>query len=241
MVDIHHVKSQNCGPRKHGLHPDMVVLHYTAMETADAAIERLCDPSVEVSAHYVIAEDGVITQLVDESMRAWHAGAGRWGNVVDVNSHSIGIEIANKGPESDAPDFPDTQMIALQGLLAGIRDRNNIPAARVIGHSDMAPGRKFDPGPNFDWQRLAHKRLSIWPSPDFLAVPDWDRFSMAATAFGYRAPNDDLTAWKTVLDAFRLRFNPSAVGKLTGADVAIIETLARDYPCADVDLGQTCA
>ncbi|MEH6360408.1 MAG: N-acetylmuramoyl-L-alanine amidase, partial [Amylibacter sp.] len=127
----------------------MVVVHYTAMETADAACARLCDEAAEVSAHYLISEQGDIVQLVDEDMRAWHAGAGAWGDVTDVNSHSIGIELANTG---DTP-FAAAQMDALEGLLGGIQNRWKIPAARIIGHSDMAPGRKFDPGVRFDWQR----------------------------------------------------------------------------------------
>ena len=124
--------------------------------------ERLCDPEAEVSAHYVIAQDGALTQLVDEADRAWHAGAGQWGWVTDVNSHSIGIELDNSG--RDMP-FPEGQMRCLERLLVSILDRHKIPAERVIGHSDMAPGRKQDPGPCFDWKRLAEKGLSVWANP----------------------------------------------------------------------------
>ncbi|MBV1865241.1 MAG: N-acetylmuramoyl-L-alanine amidase [Rhodobacteraceae bacterium] len=220
--------SPNCGPRRHGGAPDMVVLHYTAMATAQDAIARLCDPCTEVSAHYVIAESGNLTSLVEEADRAWHAGAGAWGNVCDVNSHSIGIELANGGPESDAPAFPETQMQALEGLLAALLQRWSIPPERVIGHSDMAPGRKFDPGPCFDWRRLAAKGLSVWPD----AVPvaaDWRQFQNAARLFGYRTVDD--LGWQNVLEAFRLRFHPDASGPLTGQDVGTIKHLAQKYPC----------
>jgi len=220
--------SPNHGPRRHGGGPDLVVLHYTAMTSAEAAIDRLCDPCFEVSAHYVIAEDGTLTQLVEEAKRAWHAGAGAWGDVDDVNSHSIGIELANQGPESDAPEFPKPQMLALETLLSSIMQRWAIPPERVIAHSDMAPGRKIDPGPCFDWQRLAGKGLSIWVKADPL-LADWYQFKSAAQEFGYRG-EDDL-AWKNVLDAFRLRFHPHAIGPLTAQDVGSITELARKYPC----------
>jgi len=105
-------QSPNLGARRHGLSPDMVVLHYTGMESAEAAIIRLCDPAAEVSAHYVISESGLVTPLVPENARAWHAGAGAWGQVRDVNSHSIGIELANAGPQAGFPPFPEPQMAA---------------------------------------------------------------------------------------------------------------------------------
>ena len=220
--------SPNCGSRRHGAGPDMVVLHYTAMATAAAAIERLCDPCFEVSAHYVIAEDGKVTQLVAEPDRAWHAGAGAWGSVDDVNSHSIGIELANGGPDSDAPEFPKAQMIALETLLAGILLRWSIPPERVIAHSDMAPGRKLDPGPCFDWQRLAGKGLSIWLDADPQDA-DWTIFKKSAVEFGYRAETD--SDWQNVLEAFRLRFYPNVIGPLNGQDVGTITALALNYPC----------
>lgn len=232
-------RSPNCGPRKHGLPPDMVVLHYTAMDTAQAAIERLCSPQAEVSAHFVIAENGEVTQLVDENERAWHAGAGQWGSVSDVNSHSIGFELANKGPQSDDGHFPDAQMRSLEQHLARVMDQFQISPERVIGHSDMAPGRKIDPGPLFDWQRLASKGLSIWPS-DVVSTSkqaDLDDFAKAARVFGYRPPQENTEGWQTVLAAFRLRFRPNAVGPLEPHDIAIISQLAAKWPCKAVDLG----
>jgi N-acetylmuramoyl-L-alanine amidase len=137
----------------------MVVIHYTAMESCAAALARLCDPAAEVSAHWLIAEDGRVMALVPEEMRAWHAGAGAWGGVGDVNSRSIGIELANDG----AQPFGAPQMAALERLLAGIMARWQVRPERVIGHSDMAPERKRDPGPRFDWRALARAGLSVWP------------------------------------------------------------------------------
>lgn len=235
--DTSDAQSPNLGVRRHGLSPDMVVLHYTGMDSAEAAIIRLCDPAAEVSAHYVISEFGVVTPLVPEDARAWHAGAGAWGQVQDVNSHSIGIELANAGPLTGFPPFPEPQMAALETLLAGILRRHAIPPERVIGHSDMAPGRKADPGPKFDWRRLALGGLSVWPDAAE-AGADWDAFKAHARAFGYRAPDPgDAASWQTVLDAFRLRFRPLAGGTLSPQDVGTMAALARKWPCADVDLG----
>ena len=230
-------QSPNFGARRHGLSPDMVVLHYTGMESAEAAIIRLCDPAAEVSAHYVISESGLVTPLVPENARAWHAGAGAWGQVRDVNSHSIGIELANAGPLAGFPPFPEPQMAALEHLLAGILRRHAIAPERVIGHSDMAPDRKSDPGRKFDWRRLALGGLSVWAEP-VRAEADWDLFKDHAQTFGYRAPDPgDADSWQAVLDAFRLRFRPFVSGGLTEQDVGTMAALARKWPCADVDLG----
>ena len=154
--------SPNFGPRRDGARPVLVVLHYTAMAIAQAALDRLCDPEAEVSAHYLIAADGTLCSLVAEEKRAWHAGAGAWGGIADVNSRSIGIELDNDG----ASPFPAPLMTTLEALLAGILDRWRIGPAGVIAHSDMAPGRKSDPGPRFDWQRLARGGLAVWPAPE---------------------------------------------------------------------------
>ena len=198
----------------------MVVLHYTAMVGAEAALERLCDAAAEVSAHYLICEQGRIWQMVDEEMRAWHAGAGRWGDVSDVNSRSIGIELANRG---DHP-FPEPQMAALEWLMAGIMERWRIPPERVIAHSDMAPGRKHDPGRRFDWRRLARAGLSVWPE----AGTPGD-FWQDAARFGY--PVGDAEPEKT-LQSFRLRFRPWAEGPLSETDRAAMADLAARYPVA---------
>lgn len=145
--------------------PDMVVLHYTGMESAAAAAARLCDPEAEVSAHYLIGEDGTTLQLVAEEMRAWHAGLASWGAVSDVNSHSIGIELANPGHMLGYPPFPEPQMAALERLLGEILGRWAIRPERVLGHACIAPGRKIDPGEKFDWCRLARQGLAVWEAP----------------------------------------------------------------------------
>ncbi len=210
--------SPNFGNRRDGARPRLVVLHYTGMDSHDAALARLCDPVAEVSAHYLIGMDGAVTALVDEAHRAWHAGAGTWGSITDVNSHSIGIELANPG---NCP-FSEPQMAALEGLLARVMSRWNIAPHRVIAHSDMAPRRKRDPGPRFDWRRLALGGLSVWPDPAVTAthMP----FAQAARAFGYPdLPEADL------LDAFRLRFRPWARGPLDAVDAVLAGDLARRY------------
>ncbi len=211
------IASPNFGERRDGAQPDLVVLHYTAMHSAKDACDTLCNPKTEVSAHYLIAEDGEILQLVEEDMRAWHAGAGAWGAVTDVNSRSIGIEIANPGTSP----FAAPQMDALEQVLSGIVDRWSIRPERVIGHSDMAPGRKIDPGPRFDWRRLARAGLAVWPK---LATPgDW---AHDMRRFGYAAE----VAPETLLSAFRLRFRPGVTGPLDDTDRALAADLARRFP-----------
>ena len=221
--------SPTAGPRRGGARPDHVVLHHTAMLSAEAALDRLCDPAAEVSAHYLIAEDGRTWALVPEEARAWHAGAGRWGTVGDVNSRSIGIELANAGPLDGFPPFPEPQIRALETLLGAIRRRWPIPPARVIAHSDMTPGRKSDPGPKFDWRRLAAAGHAVWPEPaPAPASADQCRFDAAAAAAGYAGEAE------AVLAAFRLRFRPWAGGApLDGTDVALAEALAAAHPCVD--------
>jgi N-acetylmuramoyl-L-alanine amidase len=194
------------------------VIHYTALATCAEARARLCDPAAEVSAHWLIDADGTAEQLVDEEMRAWHAGAGAWGAVTDVNSRSIGIELANPG---DAP-FPEAQMAALEGLVAGIAGRWQVPPERVIAHSDMAPGRKCDPGPRFDWRRLALRGLAVWPGQGGDPAAD---FRASARAFGYPDVAADL-----LLCAFRLRFRPWAEGPEDATDRALAHDLARRFP-----------
>lgn len=216
--------SPNFGPRRGGASPDIVVLHYTGMATAEAALARLRDPAAEVSAHWLIAEDGRVWRLVDEAMRAWHAGAGAWGDAGDVNSRSIGIELANPGPLEGFPPFPEPQMAALEALLRGVLDRWAIPTGRVIAHSDLAPDRKADPGPKFDWRRLARSGLAAWPLNEAPAEASWPAFRDAAARLGYHAPGQD---WSLPLAAFRLRFRPWASGPLQAADVAAAAALAR--------------
>ncbi len=190
------------------------------METAAAALKTLCNPETEVSAHYLIATDGEVMSLVPEALRAWHAGAGRWGAVTDVNSRSIGIELANDG----LSPFAAAQMDALTDLLKGIRARWDIRPERVIGHSDMAPGRKIDPGRRFDWKRFAREGLSVWP--DGGIAGDVAEFTRHMQAFGYTATDDP----DMLLRVFRLRFRAAASGPLDAVDAGMIAELARRFP-----------
>lgn len=214
--------SPNRGPRRDGLVPHLVVLHYTAMASASAALDRLTDPAAEVSAHYLIGRRGQILCLVPEEDRAWHAGAGSWGGRGDVNSRSIGIEIDNDGR---AP-FAAAAMRALEALLPEVMERWSIPPEGVIAHSDMAPGRKADPGPRFDWRRLARAGLSVWPQCGDRPDPDPARFRADSTAFGYPPDTSDAL----LLDALRQRFRPGATGPLCAADMAIAADLAHRFP-----------
>ncbi len=212
--------SPNCNERRDGLQPQFVVLHYTAMDSCRAARDRLCDPSVEVSAHYLIDTDGTCLRLVDEGKRAWHAGQGHWRGLGDMNSRSIGIELDNPG---DRP-FAEAQMCTLEALLPGILTRWSLGPEAVIGHSDMAPARKQDPGARFDWRRLALGGMSVWPDADgdMPSRPDEERFFDDLARFGY-----DVTARTPALDAFRLRFRPHAAGQgLDAYDQALAAALA---------------
>lgn len=210
--------SPNFGPRRDGAKPDIVVLHYTGMESCDAARDRLCDPQAEVSAHYLISETGTCWQLVEEDMRAWHAGVGQWGDVTDVNSRSIGIELANTGSHP----FPEPQMTALEHLLSDVMHRHRIALERVIAHSDMAPDRKYDPGPRFDWYRLAENDLSIWPQ----GHDNEAEFTRSAYQFGYSSEATD----NGILQAFRSRFRPWEDGPLDATDCALMADLAQRFP-----------
>mgnify|MGYP003575658522 CR=1 FL=1 len=145
--------------------PDMLVLHYTGMETGEGALARLRDPEAKVSAHYLVNEDGTILRLVAEERRAWHAGRGAWQGETDCNAASIGIEIVNPGHEFGYRDFPDAQVDAVVSLISDIRTRWTIPDARIIGHSDVAPERKQDPGERFPWKRLAGAGHGLWFEP----------------------------------------------------------------------------
>lgn len=219
--------SPNRGVRRGGARADLIVIHYTAMATAEAALARLCAPEAEVSAHYLVAADGRIWRLVPEALRAWHAGTGAWGQVDDINSRSIGIELDNPG----ACPFAAPQMRVLELLLAGLMARHAIPPERVIGHADMTPGRKHDPGPRFDWRRLARLGLSIWPEPGHDIPPDPLRFMADARRFGY-VPGDGDEAFGALLAAFRDRFRPGRSGVLDGQDMAVMAALARQWPVA---------
>jgi N-acetylmuramoyl-L-alanine amidase len=186
----------------------MIVLHYTGMESAQAAIERLRDPEAKVSAHYLVDEDGTILRLVDEDKRAWHAGRSHWRGITDVNSASIGIEIVNPGHEWGYRPFPDAQMSALIPLVADIKARHAITRGNVVGHSDVAPARKQDPGELFNWHALARLRLALPRPTKNLMDPGWPDagFIMALERFGY-----DVTDPHAAVTAFQRRFRPELI------------------------------
>ncbi|MEC7488704.1 MAG: N-acetylmuramoyl-L-alanine amidase [Pseudomonadota bacterium] len=201
---------------------DLVILHYTGMHTAVAALDRLCNPQTSVSAHYLIAEDGTVFRLVKEAKRAWHAGAGHWCGATNINDRSIGIEMVNPGHEIGYRAFPEVQMVALERLLKNILSRHPISPARVVGHSDVAPTRKQDPGEFFNWQRLAAAGLAIWPERLDEAAPFAD-LPHLLTAIGY----DPLAPLRDVITAFQRRFVP---GLVTGiADATTRATIAAVY------------
>jgi N-acetylmuramoyl-L-alanine amidase len=182
----------------------IAVLHYTGMQSAEAAIARLADPIARVSAHYVVAEDGTVLQMVDEANRAWHAGRSWWRGITDINSASIGIEIVNPGHEFGYVPFPQPQMDAVVDLLSGIVARHRIAPANVVGHSDIAPTRKQDPGELFDWPRLAALGLAAAPARSM--EPGWTDpgFLAALARYGY-----DITAPAEAAIAFQRRHRPA--------------------------------
>jgi N-acetylmuramoyl-L-alanine amidase len=220
--------SPNQDARPDGGRVDMLVLHYTGMKTAAEAIERLCDPAARVSAHYVIDEDGTVWRLVEESRRAWHAGVSFWQGTRDVNGASIGIEIVNPGHEWGYREFPETQMAAVEKLARDLLRRHPIPPDRVVGHSDVAPLRKQDPGELFDWQRLARAGIGLWPAAGAAAPAGIAEAQAMLAAVGYGVPNsgslDDEI--RQVLVAFQRHFRPRGIdGRLddeTGARLAAV-------------------
>ena len=161
--------SPNHEPRKNGVKPTMMILHYTGMKTAEEALVRMCDPQTKVSAHYCVDEDGTIYKLVEEDRRAWHAGKSYWAGETDINSHSIGIEIVNPGHEHGYRPFPEKQIESAIWLCQAIQSQNII--RYVLGHSDVAPDRKEDPGELFPWKQLAEEGIGLWPSPPSQSSP----------------------------------------------------------------------
>ncbi|KUJ76979.1 N-acetylmuramoyl-L-alanine amidase [Ruegeria marisrubri] len=213
--------SPNFGPRRDGLRPSLVVIHYTAMVSAEAALERLCDPQAEVSAHYLIGGDGRLWQMVREEDRAWHAGVGSWHGLEDINSRSIGIELDNLGTHP----FSDAQMSVLEQLLSQMLPRWGIAPEGVIGHSDTAPGRKQDPGARFDWARLARLGLArATPPANRSAEAGSEPIQELAHAAGYTGSDDP----HALLQAVRMRYRPWARGPEQAADRAMLRALALD-------------
>jgi len=194
---------------------DILVLHYTGMERCADALDRLRDPSAKVSAHWLVDEDGTVYRLVDEDRRAWHAGVAHWRGHDDVNARSIGIELHNPGHEFGYRPFPEPQMAALIPLCRGILARHPIPARNVVGHSDVAPARKLDPGERFDWPRLAAAGIGLWPGDVDAADGPADIGEVQArlAAHGYGVPESGVLdeATRAALVAFHRHFRPGRV------------------------------
>ncbi len=192
----------------------MVVLHYTGMPSAAAALDRLADPAAAVSAHYLVAEDGTVVRMVAEENRAWHAGKSFWRGITDVNSASVGIEIVNPGHEFGYVPFPEPQMAAVEALVADIARRYRIAPGNVVGHSDIAPARKDDPGELFDWPRLARAGLADAVSAAG-ADPGWTDAGFLAALHRYGYDVGDPVA---AVVAFQRHFRPSDFGGAVDAE-----------------------
>ena len=198
----------------------MVVLHYTEMKPVGTALERLTDPEAKVSAHYLITEEGGVIRLVPEDKRAWHAGSSFWRGIPDVNSASIGIELDHPGHGLGYRGFADAQIDALIPLLARIVKQYDIPRANVVGHSDVAPMRKVDPGELFPWDRLARHKLCL-PKPECLAAGNpfhnEGSFFLALERFGY-----DITDSAKAVEAFERRWRPERITGVPDGEIAAI-------------------
>jgi N-acetylmuramoyl-L-alanine amidase len=221
--------SPNWGER--ALPVTMIVLHYTGMESGEAAIRRLTDPASGVSAHYVVAEDGRVLRMVAEDKRAWHAGKSHWRGVSDINSASIGIEIVNPGHEFGYRPFPDEQIDAVVRLVSEVKDRHEITRGNVVGHSDIAPARKRDPGELFPWYRLAKLRLALPRPTKNLMDPNWTEggFLLALERFGY-----DVSEPMAAIMAFQRRFRPEMVdGEVDAECRCILLALLLPKPQGD--------
>jgi N-acetylmuramoyl-L-alanine amidase len=201
----------------------LLVLHYTGMRDAAEAIARLTNAEAKVSSHYLVAEDGQVLRLVAEDKRAWHAGRSHWRGIDDVNSASIGIEIVNPGHDWGYRPFPEAQMSALIPLVAEIVGRHGITRGNIVGHSDVAPARKQDPGELFDWERLAKLRLALPRPRKHLQDPHWSDggFLLALERFGY-----DVLDGPAAVRAFQRRFRPETIdGVMDGETRAILLSL----------------
>lgn len=198
--------SPNHGPRPPGTPIDTLVLHYTGMRGAAEALDRLCDPAAQVSAHYVVDEDGTVYALVDEDLRAWHAGRSWWRGQTDINSRSIGIELVNPGHEFGYRPFPAAQMRAAADLARDVLSRHPIPQRNIVGHSDIAPQRKEDPGEFFDWADFSRQGIGLWPPPQQMeAAPiEETEIRKILNLLGYtpEAPLD------VIIVAFQRRYRP---------------------------------
>ncbi|MEQ8440337.1 MAG: N-acetylmuramoyl-L-alanine amidase [Alphaproteobacteria bacterium] len=211
QMEIIQHPSPNFGDRRDGARISMLVMHYTGMKSGEESLARLCDPEAQVSAHYLIEEDGRVIQMVAEEKRAWHAGVAFWRGISDVNSHSIGIELQNPGHEHGYRAFPGEQISALIDLSRAILSRHDIPPAGIVGHSDIAPDRKTDPGELFPWRQMAAAGVGVFP--DVGADTDEDLAALL-DRIGYAPGVPGRIA------AFQRRFRPSKVDDHADVDCA---------------------
>ena len=226
------IEAANREPRRNQRAVDMLLLHYTGMNSAVAACDLLCSESSGVSCHYLVDEDGTITQMVGEESRAWHAGVSCWQGEADTNSRSIGIEIQNPGHQYGYRDFPAVQMEAVVALSRDILSRHAIQPRNVLAHSDVAPGRKIDPGERFDWPLLHREGIGNWAPPAerderMLAGVDLARFQRLLRDYGYgievTGEHDETT--RRVTDAFQRHFRPALVNGIP--DQSALRTAER--------------
>ncbi len=243
------IPSPNFGDREKGRLPDMIVLHYTGMPDVEGALARLCTAGTEVSAHYVVLEDGRVVQCVQEAKRAWHAGVALWAGEEDINSCSIGIEIVNRGHDWGYPDFPLRQVAAVIALCRGILLRRNMPADRVLAHSDVAPARKKDPGEKFPWDSLANSGVGHWVYPAPIVAGDVLRLgsigdevramqeSLAKYGYGIEVNGTFDGTTQQVVTAFQRHFRPARVDGI--ADPSTLSTLKSLLASRAAETGAT--
>ena len=206
-----------------------IILHYTGMPTAAEALTRMTTPSSEVSAHYLVDEDGTLIQMVEESKRAWHAGKSCWKENRDMNSSSIGIEIVNPGHEFGYRLFPEIQINAVKELVHDIMLRHSLPPSCLLAHSDIAPTRKTDPGELFPWQDFAHDGMGLWPAlqEQDKAEGQKDEAAILLRKIGYDAPDSEVEL-EAALTAFQRHYRPTEIdGRVDVETLALLRALAR--------------
>lgn len=220
---MRYCSSPNFDERPPGTLVDMLVIHYTGMQSGEEAINRLCDPQANVSAHYVVHEDGSTVQLVQENHRAWHAGVASWRGYTDINTRSIGIELVNPGHNFGLKPFTEKQMSALETLAIDIINRHALPGRNVVGHSDIAPRRKADPGELFDWYRLHKRGIGVWPEYGQEKRMSEKEAGMLLRDFGY-----EIIDMVKTLEAFQRHFRPFEInGKLDSETIRLLSGLVR--------------